>query len=346
MLWACPGGRLDVAVKNARLGRPRTASRAVRVAPPTCGRFFAAASFWNRPLPAEAPLDPDSPAVTQDLVNKANAASRGGLPPTIATKAYAPPVYTVPANQPRVRVALDPGDDPALVAAFNSVPLPAAARPAPGTDSELVVWQPSTDTLWEFWRLRHSHGRWHASWGGRLDHVSTGPGHYTDPHPNWGTSASSLPLVGGMITPRELAAGRIDHALSMAVPHTRSTAFSRPAQRTDGDSACPHAVPEGAHFRLDPALDVDSLGLPRPVATIARAAQRYGIYVRDRSDSVTLYAQSSVSLPRDPYPPLFGWRPPYELLERFPWSHLQLLEMDLVSSGRGNPLNGLIQNCG
>jgi hypothetical protein len=245
-----------------------------------------------------------------------------------------------------VQVVLDPGQDKSLATAFASVPLPGSARPAPGSDRELVVWQPGTDTLWEFWRLRQSHGRWHATWGGQLDHVSTGPGHFTAPHASWGTTATSLALVGGMMTPRELGTGQIDHALSMGVPQPRASGFSRPAQRTDGESPCAHAVPEGARFRLDPALDIASLNLPPPVAAMARAAQKYGIYVRDRSDSVTFYAQSSVSLPTDPYPAIFGGSAPYDLLRSFPWSHLQLTKMSLVGTGRGNPLQAVLQGCG
>jgi hypothetical protein len=345
-LQACPGGTIGVTVSNDRLGRPRTVTRAFRVAPPACGRFFGAAAIWNTPLAPDAALDPDSVAVTQDLLKKVEEGNRNGLPPTIATGAYAPPVYTVPTNQPRVNVVLDPGHDKSLAAAFESVPLPGAARPAPGSDRELVVWQPGTDTLWEFWHLRRANGHWHATWGGRLDHVSTGPGYFTAPHASWGATASSLALAGGMMTPRELASGRIEHALSFAVPRPRASGFARPAQRTDGESPCTHAVPEGARFRLDPSLDVASLNLPPPVAAMARAAQRYGMYVRDQSDSITFYAQSSVSLSSDPYPAIFGGQPPYELLRSFPWSHLQLMKMDLVPTGRGDPLQAVLQGCG
>jgi hypothetical protein len=149
-----------------------------------------------------------------------------------------------------------------------------------------------------------------------------------------------------MMTPRELASGQIDHALSLGVPETRSSAFSRPAQRTDGVSPCAHAVPEGARFRLDPKLDIDSLGLSPPVAAIARAAQQYGIYVRDQAGSVTFYAQSSASLPSDPYPAIFGGRPAYDVLASFPWAHLQLTQMQLVPTGRGSSLDGVLQGCG
>jgi hypothetical protein len=327
----CTSGQVTLTISASGLGKPRTASRALRLDPPDCVRFYGPRAIWNRPIPAGAPLDEDSAEVVHDLAAKVAAGYQTGMPPTINTDSYAPPVYTVRAGQPRVRVRLDapPGHAPELVQAFSSVPLRAGALPAPGTDSELVVWQPATDTMWEFWRLRRDSGGWVASWGGRLDHVSTGPGHFAAPRANWGTTASSLPLAGGMITPRELKRGVIDHALSLALPATRAGVFSLPAQRTDGESNCPHAVPEGARLRLDPALDVDSLVLSPPVAALARAAQRYGIYVRDQSGSVSFYAQSAVSLTSDPYPGFFGGQAPYELLKQFPWSHLQVMRMTL-----------------
>ena len=338
-LSRCETGRVLVRVSNRRLGRPRTASRALRLEAPACDRFFGAAAVWNRELPPDAPLDPRSNAVSAHLRELVAASARSDKPPTINTEAYAPPVYTVPATQPRVRVHLDRGADyaPELAAAFADVPLPPDAVPAPGTDSELVVWQPATDTLWEFWRLRQEDGRWYATWGGRLDDVSSGPGHFEGARARWGASGSSLPLVGGMITPRELERGQIDHALSMAIPGARARLFSLPAQRTDGESQCEDAPPEGAHFRLDPSLDIDALGLPPTVATLARAAQRYGIYVRDEAGTVALYAQSSVSMPADPYPALFGGQKPYDLLRSFPWSHLQLLRMDVRADPHDPP---------
>jgi hypothetical protein len=349
-LVPCPVGRVGVTVTAPRLGKLRIATASLRLDPPECARFFGPSAIWNTAIPVGAPVDEHSAEVTRDLTAKVAAGSRSNMPATINTESYAPPVYTVGARQPRVRIRLDtsPQHAPALVDALSAVPLPPGARPAPGTDSELVVWQPATDTMWEVWRLRSDSGGWIASWGGRLDHVSTGPGHFTAPHANWGTTASSLPLAGGMITPREFQRGRIDHALSMALPATRAGEFSLPAQRTDGESSCPNAVPEGARFRLDPTVNVNSLGLPAPVAAMARAAQRYGIYVRDQSDSVSFYAQSTVSLPADPYPALFGGKPPYELLQQFPWSHLQLMKMALREGPREGPIltPPLLGGCG
>jgi hypothetical protein len=349
-LQPCPVGQVGVIVAAASLGIRQTTARALQLHAPDCRRFFGRAAIWNAPIPSNAPLDNDSSAVIRDVLAKVNAGYRTGMPPTINTDSYAPSLYTVAAGQRPVRVRLDspPDHAPSLAQALTAVPMPVDPRPAPGSDSELVVWQPRTDTMWEFWRLRRDSAGWVASWGGKLSNVTKGPGYFAAPHPNWGATATSLPLAGGMITPRELQRGEIDHALSMALPHARAGVFSLPAQRSDGDGSCPHAVPEGARLRLDPSLDVNSLGLPGPIAAMARAAQRYGIYLRDQSDSVSFYAQSAASLPSDPYPALFGGKAPYELLKTFPWSHLQLMPMDLRKVPGAGPITfpPLFDSCG
>src|SRR5262245_24712797 len=79
----------------------------------------------------------------------------------------------------------------------------------------------------------------------------------------------------------ELESGVIPHALAMNIPDARARVYSLPAQRTDGGSTAANAIPEGARFRLDPNLNVDSLNLPPVTRAMAVAAQRYGIIVRD-----------------------------------------------------------------
>jgi hypothetical protein len=212
--------------------------------------------------------------------------------------------------------------NPALQAAFDAVPIPPDARAAAGTDGNMVVYQPSTDTMWEFWLMQREQGGWHATWGGRMTNVSTNPGRYDG---NWGAPATSLPQIGGTITIEELRAGRIDHALAMAIPEPRRGAFVWPARRTDGTSDDPAAIPEGTRFRLDPSLDLGSLQLPRATRILAEAAQRYGMVVRDRSANVTLYAEDPSPTGTDPYPQLLGGLPPNKVLQAFPWDRLVAL---------------------
>ena len=72
----------------------------------------------------------------------------------------------MPDGQRPVRVQLDTGVSPALQAAFERVPIPATATPAGGSDGTLVVWQPGTDRMWEFWKATRRADGWHAAWGG------------------------------------------------------------------------------------------------------------------------------------------------------------------------------------
>jgi hypothetical protein len=258
--------------------------------------------------------------------------------PWISTTRYGVPIYTVPANQPTVRVQLNSEiPAPALQAAFEQVPLPPDAYPSGGTDANLVVWQPSTDRLWEFWRLARSAEGPQASWGGAMQNVSSnqgvyGPDAWPQAKPWWGSSASSLSIAGGLITLEDLRRGEIDHALALAIPNVRAGVYSSPAQRSDGKSASLLSLPEGAHLRLDPSLDIASLHLPRTTRLIAEAAQRYGIFVRDGATVVHFFAEDPITIGANPYTGPDGYfegKYPRELLTPFPWSRLQLLQMDL-----------------
>jgi hypothetical protein len=292
---------------------------------PTAPRVFAADSVWNAPLPADAPLDPASGALVADLRRQLGLGA-----PWINTTSYSTPVYRVPADQPTVRVTLDVPYEP-LQKAWDAVPLPRDARPAPGTDEELVVWQRSTDTMWEFWHLRRVGGAWRARWGGRMTHVSRSPGYFTGGQRTWGATATSLPLLGGLITVDDLAQHRIDHALALSIPQARRDWWTSPAQRTDGKAAGPNAVPEGTRFRLDPALDLDRLDMAPLVRMMAQAAQRFGIVVRDQAGVVAFSGEDPAPTGHNPWSGpsgAFGGHYPSTLLRQFPWDHLQALRAE------------------
>lgn len=340
-----------VAVANRGTDRPVVVSpsRSVpRPAPPSAlavavSRFaavprFAPDSFWYARVDDRAQrLDPSSAALAAHLADMAEAEELARSGPWINTRQYSVPVYEAGPDQPLTPVRLNRPDLPfaaRLRAAFAAgVPIPAGARPAAGNDAHMVVWQPSTDTMWEFWHLRRSGTDWQADWGGVMHQVSRDPGVFRGEVSDWGATATSLPLVGGLITPAELRRGVIDHALALAIPQTRAGRFAAPAQRSDGRVAGPGEIPEGARLRLDPAVDVDSLGLPPLTLMLARAAQRYGIIVRDNAGVVTFFAQDPTPTGGDPYRQLFGARYPSTPLASFPWRRLQVLAMQLHGDG-------------
>jgi hypothetical protein len=316
-------------------------------------RFFSDSSFWNAPLSASAPLDPNSATLVKAFDQEV-AKELANSEATINTTSWSVPVYTVPSSQPNVDVLLNKGVGSStnpLQRAWEAVPLPPGAEPAKGHDKHLVVWQPSTDKMWEFWGFEKTTSGPLAVWGGAMQEVLGNPGVYNPQAwprlisnisaweadiDSWGATATSLPVAGGLITLEDFERGQINHALAMAIPKARASVWTTPAQRTDGTSSEATSLPEGAHLRLDPNLQLSTLKLPHTVLMLAEAAQRYGIFVRDKSANVAFYGQDPTPTGTNPYTGPEGYfegKCACKLLNTFPWSHLQLLKMELHSKG-------------
>jgi hypothetical protein len=327
-----PYGFRDVAV-NLVPPPPSTAT-------PSPTGIFAMDSIYNAPLADDAAIDANSPSLIAALnreVDRERSDSVGG--PWLATATCAPKIYTVPSGQPTVPVALDNPTAPlrrSLAAALRGgVPIPATATPSNCQDSQIVIMQPSTDTAWEFHHLFKLTDGWHAGWGGVMQHVSTSPGYYNpDSYPGatfgWGASASSLPLFAGIIRASELQSGVINHALSMNMPEVRAAVQAWPAQRNDGRLTTLDSLPEGAHLRLPANLDLNALNLPPATLAMARAAQRYGIVIRDVTHKlIKIDAEHYEPLGYNPYPAILGSSSPLPVMRAFPWAKLEVLKMDL-----------------
>jgi hypothetical protein len=284
-------------------------------------RLFGPTSFWNRALAADEPLDPRSLQLTTALLTEVRAEMPTRKGPWINSNAWSVPVYTVGSGVPNVYVKLDVGVVQ-LQRDFAAVPIPAGVHSSAGTDRHLVIYQPSTDTMWEFYRFQKLADGWHARWGGKMTNLSSHPGYFPN---SFGASATSLPLLGGLTTIAELKAGKIDHALAMAVPNTDAAQVTWPAQRGDGRVRGATAIPEGTHFRIDPSVDLSKLKMTPVGLAMARAVQRYGMVIRDSADCVTFFAEDPTTGSSNPYPQLFGGLYPDQVLKNFPWDRLQVV---------------------
>jgi hypothetical protein len=278
---------------------------------------FSPTSVWNRPVPSIAPLNSESSSYVTELVRQVTESGSW-----INSSSYSAPVYTVPSDQPKVRVRLDKSSS-LLQAAFTQVPIPASAKPASGSVAHMVVWQPSTDRMWELYGARVATDGWHMRWGGMMSDTSTNPGYFTPS--TWGATATALPLLGGMMRIDELLAGSINHALALAIPAAKQGTYVWPAQRTDGWLDAPNAIPEGTQFRLDPTLDINALAIPSSTKMIARAAQRYGMIVRDQASTVTLYAEDPTPTGISLKYAVFAGKSGGQVMASFPWDRLQVV---------------------
>jgi hypothetical protein len=302
--------------------------------PPAKPAIFSPTCFWYTPIPAVVPLHPNSVNFAIEFVRQKKA-YYGTV--SINLTAYASPVYVADANSATVRVTKwdcqnNGFSDPKLTEQWKAVPIPAHAEPADGTDAEMTVFQPSSDTLWEFWQARKINGQWQACWGGCMRNVSKSQGIWQHPY---GTTATGLPFLGGQITAEELQRGEIRHVMGIALVDTEKwQVYSYPANRSDGYNPkdTPNRIPEGLRFRLDPGVAVDALKMHPIGKIIAKAAQKYGFVVWDKAGGISLRAQNPKSYTKlgqaDPYPALFKGTPTYALLNGFPWERLQFLPMD------------------
>jgi hypothetical protein len=296
--------------------------------------IFAPTSFWYQEIPADAPLHPNSANFVAEFLRQKKA-YYGTV--SINTKAYAAPIYVVGPGIKPVQVTewdcqKKGFKDKLLAEQWTAVPIPDYAAQADGTDAEMSIYQPSTDSLWEFWQARKVDGQWQACWGGGMKNVSKNPGVWEN---HRGTTATSLPFIGGQINPEEVRRGAIEHALGISlVDIEKHSVVSWPATRSDGYNPKdePNRIPEGLRFRLDPTVDVDKLNISPTGKIIARAAQKYGFVVWDKAGAITLRADNPKSYTqrgdKDPWPELFGGKPAWSILQGFPWEKLQFLPMD------------------
>ncbi len=106
-----------------------------------------------------------------------------------------------------------------------------------------------------------------------------------------------------------------------------------------GPEPQPNCIPEGAHLRIDPSLDIPALHLPRLVRMMAEAAQKYGMIVRNQTHwDIGFWIWNSAPTGTDPFygngaprstGPFQGmW--PNQLMSHFPWSAVQVLKMKLT----------------
>jgi hypothetical protein len=296
--------------------------------------IFAPNSFWYHKIPASVALHPNSAGLRSDFQRQIKT-YYGNV--TINTVSYASPVFTAPQGTKTTAVKFwdcqgKRYTDPGIVQQWSAVPIPANAQPSSGTDGEMTVYQPSSDTIWEFWQTRNQGGTWQACWGGRFQNASKSNGIWPT---GYGTTATGLPFLGGQITAEELQRGEIRHVIGIALVDLENAGvFSWPANRSDGynPNRAANRIAEGQRFRLDPTVNVDALNMHPVAKIIAKAAQKYGFVVWDKAGAIGMRVQNPKSYTAlgkpDPYKALFNGTPEYALLNGFPWDRLQFLPMN------------------
>jgi hypothetical protein len=248
---------------------------------------FTSTSYWNTPLPASAPVDPNSSAIMA-WIEADSATPYLRLAGASSTGKWGNPVYRSTSSDPSYavvntcRLAQPP--------AFASVRIPVGARPDPSSDAAMTVYDASAGLVYGFWHAAYdaTHDVWSACGGTVYGLGSNGLHHdlaaSDDPR---NTGHRGVPPSAYAVLFGEIQAGEIDHVLKIAVD-TTGCAHVFPMVGDECGTTAADAPPEGTRIRIDPSVDLTKLGLSPAALVIARALQRYGAVIGDQSGGATV----------------------------------------------------------
>lgn len=263
-------------------------------------RPFSEDSPWNTPIPEDAQAHPQSDAIVFTLAQDRNHIS--------LINSYLCPIWVVNSeNVDGIRIRSDrifdrwdqDGDGWTDVL----VPVTRQMYPEPTGDGQICIVDPFKHRLWDISTFEWPDERPFPS-GTTFDVWDlTGSGE-ADPPPGtrWtrrGGRGSGFPGIAGIIRPEELEAGEIRHAICFTSKMVRQHAtganiFLPPACRSDGRDVGRQYPIMGMRFQLNPELneeDFDEWGLNRAGKILARALQRYGMYLGVSGGAMKLQVQ-------------------------------------------------------
>jgi hypothetical protein len=277
--------------------------------PSACWRPYSTSSPFNRQLPAEPAVAPDSASIIANLT--ANKANFEGNPGQFAFTSDdgRDGVYYARASDPVVTIHCTYYWGPGTCNGANKVNIdgqqihiPAGAMPQDnGSDMHMTVVDQTDQLEYDFE---------HATWSADHQTLNVWSGAEIPAGPDLGTglgseaTAASTATLAGLITEPELASGTINHALAIALPCTNGVVY--PALRPNG-LACSQApgqtdtsngAPLGTLLQLNMTdAQIANSGAPAWQKTIMTAMAHYGMYVNDTDSvgNIELEAESDIS---------------------------------------------------
>lgn len=318
--------------------------------------LYSANSPLNTPIAANAQIDPSSDQYIQKLIS--GAGSTQSL--LMQLGQYSATVFIADENTPRVDVSLPCGTFWEIgVTELTDVPIPDYAEPAYDEDGEdapilkgicsedsdqdnhMIIVDTVNGCEYDFWQTRKEDGNWVASWGNAIPTDDDGIYDF-----GLSTRGSGFAFLGGLIWPDELRDGEIKHALVFSYPFPKSGGPISPATDSDGTITDAFSLPEGALVRLNPALDLDVLGLTGAEKTIARALQVYGMYLVDSggSQGIAIYGIDPASVANNPYDGILPDED-YPVFENIPLDQLQVIQLTAQDSNYQQSLMLTMNKC-
>lgn len=179
---------------------------------------------------------------------------------------------------------------------------PANTLPASGSDGHADIYDPVTNVIHSFWKLKNVNGKWQAglyAWS-----PATGTGWGDPAHFYLGARATGVPASAGLIRAHEINDGlpMYRHALAMSLTYNALSAtepYVYPATSADGDAAKTNSgkIPQGALMMLPANYDTSKIA-NLALRKVAETLKTYGAYVVDRNVGTpfVIYVETGNSL--------------------------------------------------
>jgi len=240
---------------------------------------------------------------------------------SIIANDYATPIYLARNTSPKQSIKITLYNRPTDKTSMENIPIIPGASAAGGSDKHFSIINTDNNCLYEFWLFEETK----AGSGNGISTKSTGI--YADGR---STVAAGWSQLQGLIWPKELKQGQINHALTFAVSVTNANGFVYPATNNDGAiSNNPYAIPEGTLIRIKPGVVIDNIpGITSTEKIIYKALQQYGMYCGDTNGAgLTLRAVHTKSFVKDAYLPYLQFDQVYgnHFLRKFPFDLLEVV---------------------
>jgi hypothetical protein len=261
-------------------------------------RAFTANSWWNTPWPDDAPLHPAGAEIL-DYLRTAPESGPGCL--TLAGADDSPwghPIYWARPSDPEYDLRWNADVEIPELARLR---IPEGARPAGNSDGSVTIYDVARGFVVALTDADYDAeaNSWSAS-GATVTYLKSNglrveTGMSDDPR-NRGTHRGNNGATMAASWD-EVRTGTIRHVLKIAVGPEASRDYVFPMVGSDGDYAGddPAVPPQGLRLRIKPSVDLDALGLEREALVIARAVQRYGVYIGDSSGTTALKLEDTAT---------------------------------------------------
>jgi hypothetical protein len=262
--------------------------------PGACWKPYGPSSPFNQKLPANPRLTSNSPQIVQRITGF------GPLQHITANQAgtdndFGDPVYWSQPGDPEytIHCVEDWGTCPIE---GHKIRIPAQAQPAGGTDGHMSVVDQATGWEYDFWAVKSkgsTGGTITTGWGGRTR--IDGDGLDSE------ATASYFGSMAGKLRVEELEAGRIDHALFLAIRCSNGRTVypvkGHAGQRCSSIGMSEeNAPPMGSRIMLDMSLEeIAALPVPSWKKTILRALAEYGAFMGDTGSNWAIAEESGLS---------------------------------------------------